>query len=71
MFVRKSALQVLGNTLKTSGSLMVEDLVSVMAKHCRDSSRAVRKQMVISLKQLVKTTPDKARLVLPWVQGVF
>ena len=50
---------------------MVEDLVSVMAKHCRDSSRAVRKQMVISLKQLVKTTPDKARLVLPWVQGVF
>ena len=46
VFVRKSALQVLENILKTSDSLMAEDLVAVMAEHCRDSSLAVRKQRV-------------------------
>ena len=71
VFVRKSALQVLENILKTSDSLMAEDLVSVMAEHCRDSSLAVRKQMVISLTELVKTYPDKETLVSTWVQGVF
>eukprot|EP00092_Neocalanus_flemingeri_P019653 GFUD01021285.1.p1 GENE.GFUD01021285.1~~GFUD01021285.1.p1 ORF type:complete len:1759 (-),score=675.16 GFUD01021285.1:47-5323(-) len=71
VFVRKSALQVLENILKTSDSLLADDLVEVMAEHCRDSSLAVRKQMVISLTELVKTYPDKEGLVSTWVQAVF
>ena len=71
VFVRKSALQVLENILKTSTSLMADDLVSVLAEHCRDPSLAVRKQMVISLTELVKTYPDNAALVQTWVTGVF
>ena len=71
VFVRKSALQVLENILKTSTSLLVDDLVSVLAEHCRDPSLAVRKQMVISLTELVKTYPDNAALVNTWVNGVF
>ena len=71
VFVRKSALQVLENILKTSTSLMADDLVSVLAEHCRDPSLAVRKQMVISLTELVKTYPDNEALVKTWVDGVF
>ena len=71
VFVRKSALQVLENILKTSTSLMADDLVSVLAEHCRDPSLAVRKQMVISLTELVKTYPDNTALVQTWVTGVF
>ena len=71
VFVRKSALQVLENILKTSTSLMADDLVTVLAEHCRDPSLAVRKQMVISLTELVKTYPDNTALVQTWVNGVF
>ena len=49
MFVWKLALQVLENILKTSDSVMLEDLVSVMAEHYRDSSLAVMKQMMICI----------------------
>ena len=69
VFVRKSTLHVLENILNTSDSLIVEDLVAVMFDHCRDSSLAVRKEMVISLTELVKTYPDKESLVSTWVQG--
>ena len=71
VFVRKSALQVLENILKSSTSLVAGDLVSVLAEHCRDSSLAVRKQMVISLTELVKTYPGNEALVRTWVDGVF
>ena len=71
VFVRKSALQVLENILRSSNSLVADDLVSVLAEHCRDSSLAVRKQMVISLTELVKTYPDRVSLVKVWVNGVF
>ena len=46
VMVRRSALQVLENILRSSQELMVDSLVKVMAEHCRDSSLAVRKQMV-------------------------
>ena len=42
VFVRKSALQVLENILKSSTSLMADDLVAVLSEHCRDPSLAVR-----------------------------
>ena len=42
--------------------------VSVML---RDSSLAVWKQILIFLTELMKTNPDKIRLVSTWVQGVF
>ena len=71
VFVRKSALQVLENILRSSNSLMAEDLVSVLAEHCRDSSLAVRKQMVISLTELVRTYPENVSLIKVWVNGVF
>ena len=71
VFVRKSALQVLENILRTSNSLMAEDLVCVLAEHCRDPSLAVRKQIVISLTELVKTYPENVSLVKVWVNGVF
>ena len=47
VMVRRSALQVLENILRSSKELMVDSLVKVMAEHCRDSSLAVRKQMVV------------------------
>jgi len=71
VFVRKSALQVLENVLKLSGSLMSGDLIKVLAEHCRDSSLAVRKQMVISLTELLKMYPDNDELLNIWVEGVF
>ena len=57
--------------LKISDSLMVENMVYVMAEHCRYSSLAVWKQILISLIELMKTYPDKISLVSTWVQGVF
>ena len=59
------------NILKTSDNLLADDLVSVLAEHCRDSSLAVRKQMVMSLTELVKTYPDNINLIRVWVDGVF
>ena len=49
--VRRSALQVLENLLRSSEAMMADGLVEVMAEHCRDSSLAVRKQMVASLSE--------------------
>ena len=46
---------------------MAEDLVSVMAEHCKNSIPGMRKQMVISLTELAKTYPDKSSLVSTWV----
>ena len=46
-------------------------MVKVLADHCRDSSLAVRKQMVGSLTELVKCYPDNQALVSTWVTGVF
>ena len=69
--VRRSALQVLENLLRSSEAMMADSLVEVMAEHCRDSSLAVRKQMVVSLSELVRTYPGQAPLVTTWVQGVF
>ena len=69
VFVKKSAFQVLENILQTSDTLMAEDLVSVLAEHCRDSNLALRKQMVISLTEQVKTYPDMSSLVSTWVQN--
>ena len=71
VFVKKSAFQVLENILQTSDTLMAEDLVSVLAEHCRDSNLALRKQMVISLTEQVKTYPDMSSLVSTWVQRVL
>ena len=70
-YFHHSALQVLENILKTSDNLLADDLVSVLAEHCRDSSLAVRKQMVMSLTELVKTYPDNINLIKVWVDGVF
>ena len=51
------------DVLKISDSLMVENMVYVMAEHCRYSSLAVWKQILISLIELLKTYPDKISLV--------
>jgi hypothetical protein len=50
---------------------MVENMVNVMAEHCRDSSLAGWKQKLISLAELMKTYPGKISLESTWVQGVF
>ena len=41
-----TVLQVLENILRSSPTLVVGNMVKVLADHCRDSSLAVRKQMV-------------------------
>ena len=46
-------------------------MTKVLADHCRDSSLAVRKQIVGSLTELVKCYPDNQALVSTWVTGVF
>ena len=53
VYVRKSALQVMENIMK-SGGVVSEDLIKILAEHCRDSSLMVRKLMVGSLTELVK-----------------
>ena len=47
----------------SSNSLLADDLMVILAEHYRDFSLAVRKQMVISLSELVKTYSDKVQLV--------
>ena len=37
-----------------SGGVVSEDLINILAEHCRDSSLMVRKLMVGSLTELVK-----------------
>ena len=64
-------VQVLENILCSSEERLTKDLVEVLAEKCRDSSLAVKKQMVVSLTELVKTYPDKEELVYIWVDGVF
>ena len=83
VYVRKSALQVLENILKfndsqepsSSGLLLKSkygrELVGILAEHCRDPSLMVRKQMVISLGELVKTYPENDVVVQNWVEGTF
>ena len=46
-------LQVMENIMK-SGGVVSEDLIKILAEHCRDSSLMVRKLMVGSLTELVK-----------------
>ncbi len=72
VYVRKNALQVLENILKSAGgSVLSADLVRILAEHCRDSSLMVRKLMVGSLTELIKTYPDRDMVVENWVDGVF
>jgi hypothetical protein len=73
VYVRKNALQVLENILKFSDNLHMlgEDLISILAEHCRDSSLMVRKQMVGSLTELVRRYPDNDMVIRKWVEGVF
>ena len=55
VFVRKAGLQVLQNLVRLPSLAAGRDsLIAVLADHCRDSSLAVRKQMVISLTDLLK-----------------
>jgi hypothetical protein len=61
----------LENILKSSGGILSEDLVRILTEHCRDSSLMVRKLMVGSLTELVKTYPDDDVVVRQWVEGVF
>ena len=35
VYVRKNALQVLENILKLSGNVLSEDLIQILAEHCR------------------------------------
>ena len=62
---------MLENILRSSPTLVVGNMVKVLADHCRDSSLAVRKQMVTSITELVKCYPDNQALVSTWVTGVF
>lgn len=71
VYVRKNALQVLENVLKISGRLLSEDLIQILAEHCRDPSVMVRKQLVVSLTALVRTYPDRDNVIKNWVEGVF
>ena len=71
VYVRKNALQVLENILKLSGNVLSEDLIQILAEHCRDSSLMVRKQMVGSLTELVRTYPENEIVIKYWVEGVF
>ena len=53
--VRKAGLQVLQNLVRLPSLAASRDsLIEVLVDHCRDSSLAVRKQMVISLTDLLK-----------------
>ena len=70
VYVRKSALQVMENIMK-SGGVVSEDLIKILAEHCRDSSLMVRKLMVGSLTELVKAYPEDEMVVRHWVDGVF
>lgn len=76
VYVRKNALQVLENILKfcsSTGQLELEalELVKILSEHCRDPSVMVRKQMVTSLTELVKTYPESDPVINQWVEGVF
>ncbi len=61
--------QVLDNIVKSG--VLSEELVSILATHCRDSSLMVRKLMVQSLSGLVRRNPDCDMIVKLWVEGVF
>ena len=54
-----------------SGGVVSEDLIKILAEHCRDSSLMVRKLMVGSLTELVKAYPEDEMVVRHWVDGVF
>ena len=60
VFVRKNALQVLENILKYYSenqnleSEIALELVSILSEHCRDPSVMVRKQIIVSLTEILK-----------------
>ena len=47
------------------------DLVTILSEHCRDPSVMVRKQIVVSLTEIVKAYPDNLSIIDRWVEGVF
>jgi hypothetical protein len=77
VYVRKNALQVLENILKFYAyqSQVLEplavELVGILAEHCRDPSVMVRKQIVVSLTEIVKAYPENVAVINRWVEGVF
>ena len=76
VFVRKNALSLLENILKVSyigneSNSDIGNLIQILMEHCRDSSLMVRKQMVGSLTELLRTYPDNETVIRHWVEGVF
>ena len=64
-------IQVMENIMK-SGGVVSEDLIKILAEHCRDSSLMVRKLMVGSLTELVKVSITILTIrILSLVNGVF
>ena len=68
--VRKSALQVLENLLRLDDTMLTKDNLQVLCDHCRDPALLIRKQMVVTLSNLVEI--HQHPLVAEfWVKGVM
>ncbi|CAB4055927.1 NCAPD3 [Lepeophtheirus salmonis] len=70
VFVRKSSLQVMYNIVKIS-NVFREELVRILAKHCRDPSLMVRKQMISFLTEILRIYPENEIVIHLWVEGIF